>query len=330
MENTLEMKREKNLEQKRTVFVIDGGAGRALLAIPALIKYHKNNPNDDFKVCVYGWDNLYWSIPELQDRTFNPENKGTFENIFLKATRVISPEPYRLPGYYRQEKHMIEAFDALINETDDHTDLENIKLGMCKAEEVSALNAIGQSLSENEARRKRINVMIQPWGSTAKKVGKYTIDDSSRSLTDHNYLDIVRKLDETEKYNLFYFGDRSLLPEGDNYTLKYEGDLRFWLSLTNSIDYFIGVDSVGQHFAKACEKPGTVILGSTFAENISYPKHFQIFEKEGAKKYAPLRINSLECHLADRSNDVRMELTDKEVDKLVKMIEKDISEKVKK
>jgi hypothetical protein len=92
----------------------------------------------------------------------------------------------------------------------------------------------------------------------------------------------------------------------------------------NSIDYFIGVDSVGQHFAKACEKPGTVILGATFAENISYSKHFQIFEKEGAKKYAPLRINSLECHLADRSNDVRMDFTDKEIDKLVKMIEKDI------
>jgi hypothetical protein len=330
MKNTIDLALEKNTEKKRTVFVIDGGAGRAVMAIPALIKYHKNNPNDDFKICVHGWDNLFWSIPELQDKTFNIENKGIFDNVFLEATRVISPEPYRLPAYYRQEKHMIEAFDFLINETNDHTDLGNIKLGMCKSEEVTALNAIGQSIIENENRKNRINVMIQPWGSTARKVGKYTIDDSSRSLTDNNYVDLVSRLDKTNKYNLFYFGDRNLLPETDIYTLKYEGDLRFWLSLTNSIDYFIGVDSVGQHFAKACEKPGTVILGSTFAENISYPKHFQIFEKEGTKKYAPLRISALECHLTDRYNDVRMELTDKEIDKLVKMIEKDISEKVKK
>ena len=37
-----------------TVFHIDGGAGRVIAAIPALLKFHKNNPNDDFKVLVGG------------------------------------------------------------------------------------------------------------------------------------------------------------------------------------------------------------------------------------------------------------------------------------
>ena len=55
---------------ERTVFVIDGGAGRAVSAIPALLKYQFKNPQDDFKICVYGWDSLLWGIPEIQDRVF--------------------------------------------------------------------------------------------------------------------------------------------------------------------------------------------------------------------------------------------------------------------
>lgn len=311
----------------RTVFVIDGGAGRVLTSIPALLKYAKNNPQDDFKICIYGWDTLLWGIPELQDRTFNADNKGVFENIFLKATRVVSPEPYRLPAYYKQEKSLAQAFDKLINDTDDHSDLPNIKLPLSKAEEINALSAIGEVLKD-ESKRDRLNIVFQPWGSTAKKVGTYVVDDSSRSLEPWAYIKLVKKL--SEKYNIFYFGDKNLSLEEDNYSFKFEGDLRFWSALIESCDYFIGVDSVGQHMARAHNIPGTVILGSTFAENISYPDFFNIFEKSGAKKYAPLRINGIDSHLADRLNDTRMNFDDKEMNELLESIEKHIQSTVKK
>ena len=57
--------------------MIDGGAGRAIASIPALIKHNKTN--SDFRVLVNGWDTLYWGIPELQDKVFNPDQKGAFE-----------------------------------------------------------------------------------------------------------------------------------------------------------------------------------------------------------------------------------------------------------
>jgi hypothetical protein len=314
---------------ERTVFVIDGGAGRAATAIPALLKYQTKNPDDNFKVVVAAWDSLYWGIPELQDRVFNIDNKGIFDNIFLNATKVVSPEPYRLPAYYTQKKNLSQAFDCIINNTDDHSDLPNLKFVLNKNEEVSALNAIGQAIMQEETRKEKLNIVIQPWGSTARKVGTYVIDDSSRSLTNETYIKLVEKL--SQKYNLYYFGDRDLCPEQDDYTLKYDGDLRFWLSLIEACDYFIGCDSVGQHFAKGLNKPGTIILGSTFAENISYPDYFNIFEKKGGvKKYPPLRINGIDSHLADRLNDTRMDFSDKEIDDLIKNIEKDISMKVKK
>jgi hypothetical protein len=316
------------ISDKRTVFVIDGGAGRAVSAIPAFLKYQSKNPQEDFKICVYGWDSLLWGIPELQDKVFNIDNKGIFDNIFLKATRVISPEPYRLPSYYTQKKNLSEAFDEIINNTNEHDDLPNLKFVLSKGEELNALTALSQACQQNPENQGKLNVVIQPWGSSAKKVGNYTVDESSRSLTNDTYLKIVTEL--SKKYNLHYFGDKTLCPEEDNYTHKFEGDLRFWMALIDASDYFIGCDSVGQHFAKGLNKPGTVILGSTFAENVSYPKFFNIFEKPGPKRYSPLRINMIDNHLADRLNDTRMDLTDEEIYKLIESIEKDISEKVKK
>ena len=54
---------------------IDGGIGRVITALPALIKYHKNNPNEEWYLSIMGWDYIPLGIPELQERTFSPETK---------------------------------------------------------------------------------------------------------------------------------------------------------------------------------------------------------------------------------------------------------------
>jgi hypothetical protein len=81
--------------------------------------------------------------------------------------------------------------------------------------------------------------------------------------------------------------------------------------------------------ARAFDKPGTVIVGSTFAINTTYPDYFQIYEKSGQKKYSPIRICGLDSHLADRLNDSFMDLSEKEVDELFNSIVLDIDKKVK-
>ena len=53
-----------------STFLLSGGAGRIITAIPALEKYAKNHPEDDFNVLIYGWENLYWNHPFLQSRTY--------------------------------------------------------------------------------------------------------------------------------------------------------------------------------------------------------------------------------------------------------------------
>jgi len=71
----------------KTIITIDGGIGRALTALPALLYFAEKNQD---------WDFLSWGFPQLQNRTFNPEQKGIFEKYFWNADKVINPEPYRL------------------------------------------------------------------------------------------------------------------------------------------------------------------------------------------------------------------------------------------
>jgi hypothetical protein len=308
----------------KKIFYIDGGAGRAIAAIPALRKYAKLHPNEDWNVLISGWDNLLWGLQELQDLTYNPDTKGIFDNIIVKADKIITPEPYRIPGYFKQELSLAEAFDVEINETDDHSDLEPPIMVLNKTEEKQAANIIAQVKQQQQ---KSKTIVIQPFGRSIRKDGTDLIDDSSRSLDPKAYVSLVKKL--STKYNMIFFGEQDFQIPEDTFTFKVQGDLRMWAAIIEASDYFVGVDSVGQHMARALNIPGTVIVGSTFAINTTYSDYFNIIEKPGVKKYSPIRICGLDGHLADRYNDRCMDFTTEEVEELYKKIVADIEKKVK-
>ena len=307
----------------KKLFFIDGGAGRAIASIPAFLKYAKKH--DDFGILVYGWDSLYWGISELQDNVFNPEQKGIFDQVVKDAEEIISPEPYRVPGYFKQELSLAEAFDVIINNTDDHSDLQSPILKTSKGEEVNAAKLI---LDAKAQQQKDKTIVIQPFGRSMQRTEiDAVIDESSRSLDSEVYLKLVKKL--ATKYNLVLMAEQPFHSDIDTYTIKPNADLRLWAAFIDAADYFVGVDSVGQHMARALGKPGTVIIGSTFAVNTTYPDYFNIWERKVQKKYSPIRISGLEGHLADRLNEKTMELTDEEVNQLYQSITKDIEKKVK-
>lgn len=309
----------------RKVFMIDGGAGRAIAAIPALEKYVRAHPDDDTRIVIFGWDNLLWGNTLLQDITYGADTKGIFEQFIKDADDVQSPEPYRLPAYFNQKASLAEAFDVLINGTTDHTGLGVPKLYTSKAEEKNAANLIADVKMQQ---KKQKTVVIQPFGRSARVDRGDVIDDSSRGLDSGSYLKLVKKL--STKYNLILFAEKPFhLPE-DTYTLKPEMDLRMWMAVIEAADYFVGCDSVGQHMARSFDKPGSVFIGSTFPINVSYPGWFQIIEKTDIpKKYSPIRCCGLDGHLADRYNDRLMDFTDKEIDDIAMAIINDIESKVK-
>lgn len=308
----------------KKIFFIDGGAGRVIAAIPALLKYHKLHPNEEWCVLVAAWDYLLWGIPELQDRTYGLDTKGLFDNVVANADQLVTPEPYRNPAYFRQEISLVQAFDREINNTTDHSDLEQPKLIFNTTEQRVAENTISD-LKAIQKRQKTI--VIQPFGRGAKLDRDLVVDEESRSLDPGAYLALTKKL--AQKYNMIFFGEPEFQLKEDSYAAKYTCDLRQWAALIKQADYFVGCDSVGQHMARAVGTPGTVIFGSTFPLNTSYPDYFQIIEKEGMRKYSPIRIAGLDSTLANRLNEGLMRYTDKEINEMYIKIVTDIEKKVR-
>jgi len=308
----------------KKIFFLDGGAGRVIAAIPALLKYDRLNPNTDWAVLVGAWDFLLWGIPELQDRSYNLDTKGVFDNVVKNSDQIVTPEPYRVPAYFRQEISLVQAFDREINNTLDHSDLSPPSMVFNKQERLVAKNTISD-LRGIQKRQKTI--IFQPFGRGAKVEKEEVMDEESRSLSSKDYLTLVKKL--SMKYNLVFFGEPEFQLKADTYTAKYTCDLRQWGALIEEADYFVGVDSVGQHMARAVGTPGTVIFGSTFPINTSYPDYFQILDKTTNKKYSPIRITGLDSTLANRLNEASMTFSDKELNDVYTAIVTDIEKKVK-
>lgn len=301
--------------------MITGGAGRVIASIPALEKFHRLNPNDDFKVIVHGWESLFWSHPILQDRTFGIQQKGLFP-LFIKDNNLVVPEPYHLRSYYTQQKSLAEAFDEEINSTDDHSDLTKPNLYIQNQEK----NAV-KFIINNAKHEKHLNkvVVFQPYGSGIGISNGRPFDASLRSLDVDDYIKIGKEL--SKHAVVVYFGPKEFTHPLDNFSLKVNDmnpDLRMYMSLISECDYFVGCDSVGQHMARSFDKPGTVVMGSTFDKNVTYPDHFKIFRNKIAPVYNPIRIGGIDCEFADRCNNDIMTFSDEDINLLISGIVSDL------
>ena len=302
----------------KTVINIDGGLGRIIAAIPALLKYGKLHPEEDWYVMIPGWDIMTWGIPELQARTFNPETKGMFENYYWDADKVISPEPYKLPAFYRNEISLREAFDKLINETDDHGDLPDLTLKLSLDEIIRAKEIVKNVKKDSN---KKV-IVFQPYGSTSQTTEMGIYDKSMRSITHYMTHELCKKL--TKDYIVITMND--WCQEEGLITLRPDPDLRTWAAIIQEADYFIGCDSCGQHMAKAVGTPASVVIAGTHEVNMSYPETFHIIKREGVKFYpGPMRVSNINSMLTEKLNEERNAFTDDEITAAYKEIVKRIS-----
>jgi hypothetical protein len=289
-----------------TIITIDGGLGRIIAAIPALLKYHKNHPNDEWYVMIPVWDFVTWGISELQERTFNLESKGSF-NFFWNADKIISPEPYRVPAYYRNEISLREAFDIEINQSTDHSDLPNLQLKLSYQEKRKALEIIEISKS---VYKKPKTIVIQPYGSTATPHPSGIFDDSLRSIPDKMLNYFINNL--SKDYNLIFMGAKDF-HNIKTYRPDPDPNLREWAAIIDSADYFIGCDSCGQHMCKALNKKASVVIAGTNRVNVTYDD-FHIIERNVPFYPDAMRISGFQSHMASRLNEPRIEFTQEEIE----------------
>jgi ADP-heptose:LPS heptosyltransferase len=303
----------------KTIINIDGGYGRILCAIPALIKYSKLHKNEEWYVMIPGWDIATWGIPELQERTFNPESKGMFENYYWDADKVISPEPYKVPRFYRNEISLREAFDELINETQDHSDLPEMTFKLSIDEVLTAKKYLSQIRTEHP--NKKI-IIFQPFGSTIEQTEIGFYDKSMRSI---NHYMVEKMIDKLSKDYIIINMNGNTFQHQKLASLMPDPGLRVWAAIIQEADYFIGCDSCGQHMARAVGKDASVVIAGTHEVNVSYPEKFHIIKREGVKYHsAPMRVSMLHSMLCDKLNEERNAFTDDEIDSAIKEIRKRI------
>lgn len=299
-----------------TIISLDGGLGRIITAIPALLKYSKNHQDEELYIMIPGWDFITWGFPELQERTFNPDARGSFD-LYWKADKVIAPEPYQLPTYYRNEISLREAFNVCINDTTDHSDLPQMQLKLSLAEKRRALEVIQEA---KEKHKKSKTIIIQPYGSTATPHSSGIFDDSLRSIP-KNMLDyFVKEL--SKDYNLIYMGAKEM-HEPRMYRPELEHNLREWAAVIEAADYFIGCDSCGQHIRKCFNKPASVMIAGTHKANVTY-EDFHIIERDVPFYPDAMRISGFQSHMASRLNEPRIDFTQEEIENAYQEIVKNI------
>lgn len=303
-------------------FIINGGAGRVIAAIPALEKYNRLNPEDDFRVIVHGWESLYWSHPILQQRTIGVHQKDIFDQ-YIKPRLVVCPEPYYQHDYYNQKISLAEAFDREINNTLDHSDLNKPNLYLSTYEQ----NSVRRIISEFKQEKNKSKVVVfQPYGSGMQITNSRPFDSTHRSIDCDDYLHMIERLSKDSL--IFFFGANELRHPGDKITpdlAKFNPDLRMFMALISECDYFVGCDSVGQHMARAFNKPGTVFMGSTFDVNVTYPDHFKIIRNKNQKPvYSPIRFGGVDSEFTDRLNDGIMKFTKDQINDFCDVINRDI------
>lgn len=306
---------------RSTAFFINGGAGRVLCSIPALELYAKEHPDDNFIiVCEAGMD-FYKGHPLLHNRAYDHWHKGLFEEK-IKNRNCVTPEPYRVWEYYNQKCDLSQAFDIEINNKGIRK-LDKPNIFLNKQEICTAAQII------NEVKQKTLKdkvLVVQPFGRSVESSADFIFDPTSRSFQLNNIIDIVNIL--KKEYAIILMSEIPIaFEEIDNNQYPVAQpvipEIRIWASIIECADHFLGCDSLGQHIVKALSKTATIVTGSTYPINISYPddSNFDIIDVgEGKRVYSPIRLTMEEEQ--DRINDEIMELDELQIESICNSVRK--------
>lgn len=314
------------MNEVKKVIWVDGGIGRVICALPAIDKLAEKEK----VVVITSWKEIFANKTNIE-RVYKPDSEYLWEDVILNND-LIHTEPYWNSLYYRDKKHLIQAFEKEI------TGKYN--------EEITKPNIVFNNMEEEFAKGflktlpKKKTIVIQPFGSSGTFTDDGKIfDQSNRSLT----LEFTEKLIDTlkEEFNIVYLGvvpllkydidfnykvgcqtrtpSKSSSKKLEVYAIPQDLGLRGVFSIIKQSDYFIGCDSFGQHIAYATDTPAIVFIGGTDENNISYTDKHLILKREGyPKEYNPYRL-PYNNHIIV-ANEGAMDFTEEEQEAFIKRI----------
>lgn len=314
-------------QTKHSAIFINGGAGRVITAIPALEKFAEENPSNDFIIVAEGFSEFFKANPILHKRVYDVHHKNLFVDK-IKSRICMSPEPYRVWEYYNQKCNLIQAFDIAINNKGIRN-LSAPKIYLTNEEYLRGLEAINEV--KEKTKRQKI-LVFQPFGRGSANIASTIVDPSGRGITLDDTIEIIKLLQKDFGVMLMMEGgfDSSKFNFKDPVATPSNISLRAWAGIISQADYFLGVDSVGQHIANSLNVRGTVLTGATYPENISYPdnNNLNILDFGADNRiYDPIRI----CHdeVSQLNNEKLLKLNKELIEYIVKSVKQHFSNNTK-
>ena len=290
-------------------FFINGGAGRMISSVPAFEKYLEESDDKDFIIVCEGGTDVFKGHPKLDDRAYDIWHKGLFKD-YLKNREIVTTEPYRVWEYYNQQCSIAQAFDVQVNNK-GLREMSKPTLRLSKDELLqgrSIVNEVKKKLKKEKL------VIFQPFGRGVEYIDETLIDRTARSFELKDVKAIVKKLQQND-YAVIMMSEFKLdLTDAklkDEVAMPENVNMRIWAAIIKYADHFLGCDSLGQHLAYSMETESTIITGSTYPINVSYPdcKYFEILDMgEIHREYDPIRI--LPDERVNRMNENIMSMTD--------------------
>jgi len=315
---------------KKTAIFLNGGAGRMISSIPAVEKYLEENPEKDPILVCEGGTDVFKGHPKFHFRAYDHWHKNLFQDL-LKDRDLISPEPYRQWEYYNQKCSLAQAYDIAINGKGIR-DLPKPTIRLSKEELLMARQMITE-VKEKTGKDKI--VVFQPFGRGAQpeKISEKQSQDgkqpeitdvTGRSVELKNIWNIVRKL--SKQYGVMIMSEFPLEFQKHMSTpiaTPMNVHIRIWMAVIKQANHFLGCDSVGQHIAYAFDKTATVLVGSTYPINTSFPdaENIDIIDLgKDDRVYSPIRITSDE--FSDRLNEGIMAMDEPTEERVIKSVQR--------
>ena len=253
----------------KTAYVIDGGIGRVISAIPAL---RSAAVERDILVIAGSWDLMY-----IGSGLNVIESTSSYLKEATKDYNIIHPEPYHLKAVRDGKWNLVQGFDYLINGTSEDM-LPHFKASAQTQAQVHNI------LSPNPSPEPKRYVAVQPFGSGGASDG--------RSMTMPQLETVITALLE-EGYTPVLLGTEFISGmENNPMVIQPQGmDYYVFGAMISVCEYFIGCDSAGMHIARACGIPGTIVLGATSGARY-YPEWFHELRNPDRPLYTQtLRLN---------------------------------------
>lgn len=305
------------MTNRSTAFQINGGLGRVICSIPALEKYQEAVPDDDFIIVSEFAVEAFAGHPTLHRRAYSTKSHNLFMDK-IKDRNYYIPEPYAVWEYYNQKANIIEAFDISIN----NVGLRPLPVPSIFLNAYETTVAV-DTLESLKCKNKKDKVLIiQPFGrGTSFSTNSKVLDPFGKSITIHALEKILKEL--ISKYICILMTEHEVSFEdktvANSVHYLHNMPARNWFGIIAKADAFLGCDSLGQHVSNIFNVPSVIVLGSTYAENVSYPNNplFTILDFNTKNKmYSPIRL--CQDDISDRANETALRLLDDDIALIVK------------